>query len=153
MSPKSNKKHVVVAYSIYSLISLKRGAILAASLDFSDRTMIQTTNLNYISNHLWNNFLWVSYVDRQSLRDLRHIPSPCTNKLTKDIRKGRRHSFPIAHTFTCELLWLLSGPPGFTCLVSFAPVICFMYLCLNFISFLCLDLYVLGDDAWISKKS
>ena len=51
------------------------------------------------------------------------------------------------------MLWLLSGPPGFTCWSSFAPVIKFHlllspYLCL--ISFLNLDLYVLGDDALIS---
>ena len=52
------------------------------------------------------------------------------------------------------MLWLLSGPPGFTCWVSFAPVFSFifyllsLYLC--FISFLYLDLYVLGDDALIS---
>ena len=47
----------------------------------------------------------------------------------------------------------LSGPPGFTFLVSFAPCIQFYlllspYLC--FISFLYPDLYVLGDDALIS---
>ena len=50
----------------------------------------------------------------------------------------------------------LSGPPGFTCLISFAPVFSFMYQCvllspyLCFVSFLYLDLYFLGDDAWIS---
>ena len=48
---------------------------------------------------------------------------------------------------------LLSGPPG---LISFAPVFCFIlmlspYLCC--ISFLYLDFYVLGDDAWISLGS
>ena len=51
------------------------------------------------------------------------------------------------------MFWLLAGPPGFTCWISFAPVLSFYillspYLC--FTSFLCLDLYVLGDDAWIS---
>ena len=72
------------------------------------------------------------------------------------------------------MLWLLSGPPGFTCWISFDPVFSFMYclvlifalspfyiliyMCsgiqfyvllipyLCFISFLYLDLYVLGDD-------
>ena len=46
--------------------------------------------------------------------------------------------------------------PEFTCWISFAPVIQFNlllspYLC--FISFLYLDLYVLGDDTLISKGS
>ena len=49
------------------------------------------------------------------------------------------------------MLWLLSGPAGFACWVSFAPVFLSPYLC--FISFLYLDLYVLGDDEWISKGS
>ena len=51
------------------------------------------------------------------------------------------------------MLWLLSGPPGFTCWISFAEGIQFYlllspYLC--FISFLYLDLYDLGEDALIS---
>ena len=51
------------------------------------------------------------------------------------------------------MLWLLSGPLGFTCWILFAPVGQFFlllspYLC--FISFLYLDLYVLGDDALIN---
>ena len=51
------------------------------------------------------------------------------------------------------MLWLLSGPPGFTCWISFAPVFSLIlllspYPC--FISLLYLDLYVLGDDALIS---
>ena len=45
----------------------------------------------------------------------------------------------------------LSGPRGFTCWISFALVFSFTYLC--FISLLYLDLYVLGDDALISKGS
>ena len=53
------------------------------------------------------------------------------------------------------MLWLLSGPPGFTCWISFAMVFSLFtvefYLC--FISFLYLDLYVLGDDALISYGS
>ena len=57
------------------------------------------------------------------------------------------------------MLWLLSGSPGFTFWISFALVFSFMNLqffyvllspYLYFISFLYLDLYVLGDDAWIS---
>ena len=50
------------------------------------------------------------------------------------------------------MLRLLSGPPWFGCLIYFAPVfsldvlLC-PYLC--FVSFLCLDLYVLGYDSWI----
>ena len=52
------------------------------------------------------------------------------------------------------MLWLLSGPPGFTCWIFFAPVFSFFlllspYLC--FISFLYLDLYVLGDNALIRQ--
>ena len=51
------------------------------------------------------------------------------------------------------MLWLLSIPLGFTCWILFAPVVQFYlllspYLC--FISFLYLDLYVLGDDALIN---
>ena len=51
------------------------------------------------------------------------------------------------------MLWLLSGPPGFTCWISFCSGIQFNlllspYPC--FISLLYLDLYVLGDDALIS---
>ena len=53
------------------------------------------------------------------------------------------------------MLCLLSGPQGFNCLISFATVFscmfCYVlspYLC--FISFLYLDLYVLGDEKWIS---
>ena len=54
------------------------------------------------------------------------------------------------------MLWLLSGPLGLTCWISFAPVVQFYlllspYLC--FISFLYLDVYVLGDDALISSGS
>ena len=46
----------------------------------------------------------------------------------------------------------LSGPPGFTCWISFAPVFSFIYcwvLIFAFISLLYLDLYVLGDGALI----
>ena len=43
---------------------------------------------------------------------------------------------------------MLSGQPGFTCWISFATVLLSPYL--SFISFLDLDLYVLGEDAWIS---
>ena len=41
---------------------------------------------------------------------------------------------------------------GFTCLISFSPVFYVLlspYFC--FFSFLYLDLYVLGDNSWISK--
>ena len=54
------------------------------------------------------------------------------------------------------MLWPLSGPSSFTCWISFAPVFSFMYcwiLIFALSSFLYLDLYVLGDDAWISKGS
>ena len=50
------------------------------------------------------------------------------------------------------MLWLLSGPPGFTCWISFAPVLS-LVLIFCFISFLYLDLYVPGHDVWISKGS
>ena len=50
------------------------------------------------------------------------------------------------------MIWLLSGPPGLACWISFAPVFSYVllspYLC--FISFLYLDLYVFGDDALVS---
>ena len=46
----------------------------------------------------------------------------------------------------------LSGPPGFTCWISFAPVFSFIY-CWVLIFALSLDLYVWGDDALISKES
>ena len=54
------------------------------------------------------------------------------------------------------MLWLLSGPLGFTLLDFFCSGIQFYlllspYIC--FISFLYLDLYVLGYDALISKRS
>ena len=50
------------------------------------------------------------------------------------------------------MLWLLSGPPGFTGGISFSSgiqlyLLLSPYLC--FISFLYLDLYVLGVDALI----
>ena len=51
------------------------------------------------------------------------------------------------------MLWLLSGPPEFTCWISFVPVFSYMYSNVeslsSFISFLYIDLYVLGDDACI----
>ena len=55
------------------------------------------------------------------------------------------------------MLWLFVGPTGFTCWIFFfcsgIPFYLLMspYLC--FISLLYLDLYVLGDDALISKGS
>ena len=51
------------------------------------------------------------------------------------------------------MLWLLSGPPGFYLLDFFCSGIQVYVLlnpCLCIIYFLNLDLYVLGDDAWIS---
>ena len=50
------------------------------------------------------------------------------------------------------MLWLFVGPTRVTCWISFALVVQFYlllspYIC--FISFLYLDLYVLGDDALI----
>ena len=54
------------------------------------------------------------------------------------------------------MLCLWTGPPGFICCISFYSdmqlyVQLSPYLC--FISFLYLDLYVLGDDTLISKGS
>ena len=52
------------------------------------------------------------------------------------------------------MLWLLSGPPGFTCWISFFSGIQLYLLSshlLCFIYFLYLDIHVLGDDAFISK--
>ena len=46
------------------------------------------------------------------------------------------------------MLWSLSGPSGFTCSTIQFYLLLSLYLC--FISFLYLDLYVLGDDASIS---
>ena len=54
------------------------------------------------------------------------------------------------------MLWVLSGPLEFTCWISFAPIFSFFLLLspyLSFISFLYLDLYVIGDDALISQGS
>ena len=54
------------------------------------------------------------------------------------------------------MLWLLSGPPGFTCWISFTLVFSFIYcrvLILALSPFLYLDLYVLLDDALISYGS
>ena len=54
------------------------------------------------------------------------------------------------------MLWLLSGPLGFTCWFYFAPVFSFMYcwvLIFALSLFLYLDLYFLGDYAWISYGS
>ena len=49
------------------------------------------------------------------------------------------------------MILLFSGPPGFACWISFAPVISFMYLSLFLLYLLLyLDFYVLGDDVWIS---
>ena len=54
------------------------------------------------------------------------------------------------------MLCLWTGPPGFICCIYFYSgmqlyVLLRPYLC--FISFLYLDLYVLGDDTLISKGS
>ena len=50
------------------------------------------------------------------------------------------------------MLWLLSGPPGFKCWIFCSGIqfniLLSPYLC--FIPLLYVDLYVLGDDAWIS---
>ena len=50
------------------------------------------------------------------------------------------------------MLWLLSDPPGFAFWISFARVysLCTVesFSLLYFLFYL--DLYVLGDDAWIS---
>ena len=52
------------------------------------------------------------------------------------------------------MLPLSWGPLEINCWISFAPVFsCMLSPCLSFISFLYLDSYVLGDDAWISKGS
>ena len=52
------------------------------------------------------------------------------------------------------MLWLLSGPPGFIYLLDFFCSGIQFYLLLGpylcFISFLYLNLYVLGDDVLIS---
>ena len=54
----------------------------------------------------------------------------------------------------CLVLLLLSGPPGFACWVSFAPVFGFIYCSLSlFCLLLCLGLCVLGDDALIGWGS
>ena len=45
--------------------------------------------------------------------------------------------------------WLFLGPLGFTCWISFAQVFCFFTI-ESFISFLYLDVYVLGVDALIN---
>ena len=46
-------------------------------------------------------------------------------------------------------VWLLSGPPGFACWISFAPVPSFIYCQVQILPYLLLylDLYVLGDNA------
>ena len=49
------------------------------------------------------------------------------------------------------MLVMLSGSPGFTCWIDFAPVFsCYILVSPNlcFISFLYLYSYFLGDDAW-----
>ena len=52
------------------------------------------------------------------------------------------------------MLWLLSGPPDFTCWVSFAPVFDTVLFTVESLSLLYLllylDLYFLGDDALIN---
>ena len=48
------------------------------------------------------------------------------------------------------MLWLLSGSPGFTCWISFAPVFLFTVESLSFVYLLFIYLYVLGDDALVS---
>ena len=54
------------------------------------------------------------------------------------------------------MLWVLSGPLGFTCWISFAPVFSVLFT-VEFLSFLILllylDLFVIGDDASISQGS
>ena len=54
------------------------------------------------------------------------------------------------------MLWLFVGPTEFACWVSFAPLVRFCLLlgpCLCFVSFLCLGLCVLGDDALMGWRS
>ena len=42
------------------------------------------------------------------------------------------------------MLWLLSGPSGFTCLISFAPVLSFInFICGSFVDQLCYICFVL----------
>ena len=48
------------------------------------------------------------------------------------------------------MVWLLSGPPGFTCvgfLLLQYSILCTVESLFFALSFLYLDLYVLGDDA------
>ena len=54
------------------------------------------------------------------------------------------------------MLWLFVGPTEFACWISFAPLVRFCLLlgpCLCFVSFLCLGLCVLGDDALMGWRS
>ena len=53
------------------------------------------------------------------------------------------------------MLWLLSGPPGFTCWIFFLwySVLFTVESLSSLYLFLYLDLYVLGDDALISYGS
>ena len=50
------------------------------------------------------------------------------------------------------MLWLLSGPLGATCWISFAPVFSLIYcgVLIFALSFLCLDIYVQGENALTS---
>ena len=82
--------HVVAAYLMCILIFAKIGLHVGGHLGFlgphhdSSQSPSIFLHLRYISNHLWNNFLWTSHAHRHPLRDcikvdnsLKSICLPC----------------------------------------------------------------------------
>ena len=67
--------HVVAAYLMCILIFAEIGRHSGGHLGFlrphhdSSQSPSIFLHLRYVSNHLWNNFLWTSHAHRQPLRD------------------------------------------------------------------------------------
>ena len=67
--------HVVAAYLMYIHIFAKIVRHLGGHLGFlgphhdSSQSPSIFLHLRYVSNHLWNNFLWTSHAHRHPLRD------------------------------------------------------------------------------------
>ena len=82
LSPKTNNMHVVAAYlmciHIFAKIVCHVGGHLGFLGPHHDSSQSPSIlHLRYVSNHLWNNFLWTSHAHRHPLRDC--ITSPETD--------------------------------------------------------------------------
>ena len=75
LSPKTYNMHVVAAYLMCIHIFTKIVRHVGGHLGFlglhhdSSQSPSIFLHLRYVSNHLWNNFLWTSHAHRHPLRD------------------------------------------------------------------------------------